>query len=598
MPVQLGRPLRLYAGSFPFFVPSSPTSVQAFPGAASALVSWTAPTIDGGSPITNYVVTASPGGAQATTTGGTVTTVNGLTNGTAYTFTVKAYNLVGASPPSAASAAVTPAAIPDAPTGVSAVPSNAQATVSWTASNSEGSPVTGYRVLSSPGGFTATTTGTTTATVTGLTNGTAYTFTVTATNSLGTSASSTASTAVTPTTLPGAPTSVVATPQDQQANVSWSAPASNGGSAITGYTVTSSPGSKTATTTGALSATVSGLTNGTTYTFTVTATNAVGMGSPSAASNAVIPVGSTGGWIYGLNTTYKPVATTSGVPSGTVLVTHTGSYSISTSGTFITGMDITGGVGVQASNFTLASSRVRGQATTAGASSCVEMRYTQVVNALIEDCEIAPDLVAVFLNCVMGHDYTLQRCNLHAGTDTIRSSQSNLNGASNAATNVAVLGCYIWGLAGWLNDPSQGNGPSHSDGHQDEGGNNVLVKGNNFQCFIDGTLGNGSATTANWNGGNHPVAGSTATNSCMQLNHNTGATTSGFVVTQNWMNGGYIAINSNLSATDKLDAITSNLFGHGTTSGVQINITTPLTITAKTGNRFEDNIGTIRTNGF
>jgi serine protease len=82
---------------------------------------------------------------------------------------------------------------------------------------------------------------------------------------------------------------VTATAGNTSAVVSWSAPTSNGGSAITGYTVTSSPGGLTATTTGATTATVSGLTNGTPYTFRVVATNAVGGSPPSPASVAVTP---------------------------------------------------------------------------------------------------------------------------------------------------------------------------------------------------------------------------------------------------------------------------------------------------------------------
>jgi hypothetical protein len=90
------------------------------------------------------------------------------------------------------------------------------------------------------------------------------------------------------TTVPGAPTIGAATAGNGQATITFTAPGSNGGSEITGYTVTSSPGSITAA--GAASPLiVAGLTNGTEYIFTVTATNGVGTGPASAASNSVTP---------------------------------------------------------------------------------------------------------------------------------------------------------------------------------------------------------------------------------------------------------------------------------------------------------------------
>lgn len=93
---------------------------------------------------------------------------------------------------------------------------------------------------------------------------------------------------ITTITVPGAPTSPVATAGNAQASVAFTAPVSNGGSAITSYTVTSTPGGFTAT--GASSPLlVTGLTNGTAYTFTVVATNVAGNSVASAASAAVTP---------------------------------------------------------------------------------------------------------------------------------------------------------------------------------------------------------------------------------------------------------------------------------------------------------------------
>jgi lysophospholipase L1-like esterase len=88
--------------------------------------------------------------------------------------------------------------------------------------------------------------------------------------------------------VPGAPTSVSATGGNQQAVVSFTAPVSDGGATITGYTATSSPGGIVATGTSS-PLVVSGLTNGISYTFTVTATNSVGTSSASSASNSVTP---------------------------------------------------------------------------------------------------------------------------------------------------------------------------------------------------------------------------------------------------------------------------------------------------------------------
>ena len=186
---------------------------------------------------------------------------------------------------------------PAAPTNVAAVAGDGQATVSWTPPlDNGGSVITGYTVTANPGGQQATVTGTT-ATFAYLTNGTPYTFTVTARNSVGDSPASVASTPVTPNpppTTPAAPTAVAAIAGNGTASVTWTAPADTGGSPITQYTVRAEPGGRTATTTGATTATVAGLTNGTAYAFTVTASSVAGTSLPSEPSNLVTPLGTPG----------------------------------------------------------------------------------------------------------------------------------------------------------------------------------------------------------------------------------------------------------------------------------------------------------------
>ena len=169
--------------------PGAPTIVSAIPGNASAVASWTPPSNSGTYPIAGYVVRSQPGGLTCSTTS-TLCTVTGLTNGTAYTFTVTASSAAGAGPASAASAPVTPRTVPGAPVSVAATPGIDQASISWSPPRDDGgSAITGYRVATAPTSQGCTVT-TTTCTLTALTAGQEYLVTVAAVNAAGESAPS------------------------------------------------------------------------------------------------------------------------------------------------------------------------------------------------------------------------------------------------------------------------------------------------------------------------------------------------------------------------------------------------------------------------
>lgn len=121
----------------PFTPPQPPGAPSVTRGSGQVTVTWTSPTEDGGAAITTYQVRSEPSGSGCTTSGTLTCTVTGLTNGTAYTFTVVATNEVGTSKPSAPSDAVTPAGAPLAPQVVRVK----GATISFTPGADQGSPI-------------------------------------------------------------------------------------------------------------------------------------------------------------------------------------------------------------------------------------------------------------------------------------------------------------------------------------------------------------------------------------------------------------------------------------------------------------------------
>ena len=182
-----------------------------------------------------------------------------------------------------------PAAVPCAPNNVTATVASKSSVVSWEeVAADNGSAVTSYTAIASPGGRTCSITSGTTCTITGLVNNTPHSISVVANNAIGAGASSTAVT-VLPIGIPGAVAAVVAVAQKNALNVSWTQ--TEGDAVGITYVATASPGGGTCSSTEIVmtSCTISGLINGAQYTVSVVGINVYGTGIATTLQSAARP---------------------------------------------------------------------------------------------------------------------------------------------------------------------------------------------------------------------------------------------------------------------------------------------------------------------
>jgi len=272
------------------------------PKSEQITLTWQAPA-GAGSTITGYEYRYAESTAALPTTwtdaGNVLTeTFTGLTNGTQYTFEVRAMSSTGEGP--AARVMATPAAVPDAPV-LTANEGYQRVMLSWPAPANNGAAITGYRIeklddqsewemeVSLPGTSTS-------HTDTGLSNSTVYTYRIFAINAAGESGESNSASATTlaqPVQAPGPPSSLTPTAGPGMVTLNWAAPLFNGGAMVTGYQYRSrvAPATETAWAGGWTSAgdvtmvEVKPLTPGTEYEFQVRALNSAGAGEPATSDD-------------------------------------------------------------------------------------------------------------------------------------------------------------------------------------------------------------------------------------------------------------------------------------------------------------------------
>ena len=304
------------ASATPTSAPGAPYGLRTVPGRNQIALNWTAPSINGGSAITNYTV------YRATTSGGEVLLVklgnvlsytdSGLTYGTPYFYKVSASNAVGEGPRSGEMSSTPTATAPAAPNLIDAISWDKRVTVDWSVPDNGGSAIIDYKVYrgTTPGGESfLSTVGINNYVDDAVTNGVTYYYKVSAVNAVGEGPISNEQNA-TPVSVPGAPTIISATPANAQVKLVWSAPTDDGGSPITHYKVyrLTLPGEMDLLVTlgAVLDYTDNAVTNGLTYYYIVSAVNSVGEGPQSNEASA----------------TPNPVATLPSAPHGLTAIAN------------------------------------------------------------------------------------------------------------------------------------------------------------------------------------------------------------------------------------------------------------------------------------
>jgi hypothetical protein len=231
---------------------------------------------------------------------------------------------------------------------------------------------------------------------------------------------------------------------------------------------------------------------------------------------------------YGAYGSYKPSTSTSGVPTGSNLIQYTdqfgpisgGFLKLKTPGITIEGYDIPAFVSIEAANISLKKCLIKGPAVLPGAAAYNLMACYTATNALIQDCTLAPQTPAVYIQGMQGQSFMAERCDVY----------NTVDGIDPLGPDVKIIACYIHDLAWYTVNSGHADGHTHNDCIQ-PGGGYFTAKYNNLQAFLSPTVGEG------------PTRPYDQANSVMLLADNTVTGLGTIIVSNNWMDGGVVSIN-------------------------------------------------------
>lgn len=257
-------------------------------------------------------------------------------------------------------------------------------------------------------------------------------------------------------------------------------------------------------------------------------------------------------------TTYgvtRPNATNTGIVIAPSLTrTSQGALTVTTSGTQTwNNVDFHGDVIIQASGLKyFKNCRFYGGTTTSN-TGCVDCRHVNVSNVVLEDCQMIPATPSLWYDGVIGHHYTMTRCNVQNVVDGAGVYNNN-SGHETDPTGVVIQMCRFSNFGWWNPDPNQTDG-SHSDGTQMQGGDGTQILGNSYEGYFNTSIGNSP-----W--GRHTDDTQHRNLSGLMFTPNVGAITN-TVVDKNWFDGSEIMVNAASSANGghNLGTFTNNRFG-------------------------------------
>jgi hypothetical protein len=247
----------------------------------------------------------------------------------------------------------------------------------------------------------------------------------------------------------------------------------------------------------------------------------------------------------------RPGASNTGPVAGTKLATVNGDQTYSKAGQVIQNVDIHGYVRITAKNVVIRNAIVRGGAVHCNASAVIEIEFG--ASATIEDTEIRPDHPSACLDGIWATAVTLTRVNIHGTVDGMK-----------ADDNTTVQDSWIHDLSAFASDPNQGGGPTHNDGIQTLGGHHLIVRHNTISVGADA-------------------------NAAYQVTQDAG-TVGDVTVQNNFLDGGSCTLNFAHKGASSMAGIsvTGNRFGRHTEYDCPIIISTKTTLSANSGNVYDD----------